>query len=113
MVAYNFQTRFADAVASGQKRQTIRAIRVNGHAMPGDTLQLYTGLRQGTARKLIDPDPICVKSVPIKITQNGVTVGGLPHDPEAFARADGFESFDDMKKFFELPFTGRLIVWEP
>ena len=43
MVAYNFQARFAAAVASGQKRQTIRAPRKgNGHAKPGDRLQLYT-----------------------------------------------------------------------
>jgi len=35
VVAYNFQARFADAVASGAKRQTIRLPRKNGHVKVG------------------------------------------------------------------------------
>src|SRR6185437_1962428 len=43
---FNFQKRFAPKVASGQKRQTIRARRKDGR-MPrrGDHIKLYTGLR--------------------------------------------------------------------
>ena len=42
MVAFNFSPEFADAVASGAKRQTIRK---TARAKKGDMLQLYTGQR--------------------------------------------------------------------
>jgi hypothetical protein len=51
MGLYNFQARFAPAILSGSKRQTIRARRVR-EDKPGDTLYLYTGLRQPGAKKL-------------------------------------------------------------
>lgn len=118
MVAYNFQAQFADAVASGEKRQTIRALRQNGHAKPGDRVQLYTGLRQKGARKLIDPDPICSVSTYCAIREDGITLGNHPRiDLDEFARRDGFSDFDAMKAWFRdnhgLPFVGRLIGWLP
>lgn len=64
MVAYNFQAQFADAVHRGFKRQTIRAPRKHGHVQAGAPVQLYTGMRTRGCRKLIDPDPICIKLIP-------------------------------------------------
>ena len=49
MVAFNFQSRFADAVESGEKRQTIR---LKARCKPGDTLQLYVGQRSKRCRLL-------------------------------------------------------------
>lgn len=117
MVAYNFQSRFADAVSSGAKKQTIRAPRKNGHANAGDPIQLYTGLRTAAARKLRNPDPICTRSTYCAIREDGVTTGSLPAiGLDEFAQRDGFENFDAMKAWFRethgLPFIGQLIMWE-
>ena len=118
MVAYNFQAQFADAVATGQKRQTIRAPRKdNRHAKPGDKLQLYTGMRSKSCRKLIDPDPTCFHVEELTIDRAGIhyTDGGESMTPEIVARRDGFNNFADMADWFEathgLPFCGFLIRW--
>lgn len=52
MVAYNFKLQFAFAVVSGEKPQTIRALRKEraSHAQPGEALQLYTGMRTATCK---------------------------------------------------------------
>lgn len=118
MVAYNFQARFADAVSSGRKIQTIRARREgrSRHARPGEPIQLYTGLRTKSARKLCDPDPVCVTSTYCNIHATGITLGNHPNvDLDEFARRDGFTDFADMKAWFGethgLPFIGQLIEW--
>ena len=111
MVAYNFKEQFALMVASGQKRQTIRALRKR-HVMPGEAIQLYTG-----SRKLVDSDPICTDVIDISIDDNGVYQpyqGRMDHDQ--IAMDDGFSDFAEMKAFFQeaygLPFLGVLIKWE-
>lgn len=114
MVAYNFQARFADAVERGKKRQTIRRKRANGHARPGDAVQLYTGMRTRACRKLADA--VCEVSTYCAIREEGVTLGNHPRvDLDDFARADGFDGFDDMKSWFRerygLPFIGHLVRW--
>lgn len=117
MVAYNFQRRFADDVATGRKRQTIRAPRKdNRHAKPGDRLQLYTGMRTKACRKL--DEGICKISTYCAIREDGITLGNHPRvDIDEFAVADGFEDFESMKTWFRkthgLPFIGQLIVWDP
>jgi hypothetical protein len=139
MVAYNFKEQFAFMVASGQKRQTIRASRKR-HVMPGEAIQLYTGMRTKACRKLVDPDPICTSVIAIRIDVNGLCT--LFIDPNSddngryhahyealfcapdqagmgcdqIARDDGFSDFTEMKAFFQeaygLPFLGVLIKWE-
>lgn len=118
MVAYNFQKRFAPAVASGEKRQTIRARRSTRHARAGEPIQLYTGMRTKDCRKLIDPDPICELSTYCAIREEGITLGNHPRmDMDEFAQWDGFKDFGDMKAWFRethgLPFIGQLIRWRP
>ena len=104
MVAYNFQTQFAPDVEAGRKRQTIRSDGKRRHAQPGEMVQLYTG--------------VCTASDGCEIREDAVLVGDIaPRDLDGFARADGFRDFDHMKQWFRdthgLPFTGRLIAWEP
>lgn len=116
MVAYNFQARFADAVQSGVKRQTIRAPRTTRHAKAGEPIQLYTGLRTKQTRKLVTPDPVCELSTYCAIREDGITLGNHPVvNIDDFARADGFKDFEDMKAWFReahgLPFIGQLIKW--
>lgn len=125
MVAYNFQAQFADKVASGEKTQTIRAPRKNGHANVGDPVQLYTGMRTTACRKLRNPDPICVVSRGVQIASWCVNIVDpdpekrllvfVPEHLDAFARDDGFADFEAMLTWFRethgLPFYGQLIGW--
>ena len=118
MVAYNFKAQFADDVASGKKRQTIRAPRKDGRcAKPGDRLQLYTGMRSKSCRKLVEPDPVCKWVNGIIIEQPGIryTDGSECMTPDVVARRDGFRDWPEMRDWFQkvhgLPFHGFLIRW--
>lgn len=115
MVAINFERRFADAVASGRKLQTVRRDRKRP-IRAGDRLQLYTGQRTKNARKLADA--ICTETAAVEIDHDDLFLAGRfmdAHDREGFAQADGFKSFDAMASWFAgkagLPFQGRVIRW--
>jgi hypothetical protein len=130
MVALNFKAQFADDVEDGRKLRTIRADRKDGRdPRRGDALQLYTGMRQKEFRKLRDAECTSVRLVEIshigvKLEGKSLYAGDAPsyaadfaqdrYDGD-FARADGFDSFQQMAEFFErehgLPFYGRLIEW--
>lgn len=117
MPALNFQARFADAVANGTKRQTIRAHRKDGRdPKVGDTLYLYTGMRTKKCRKL--GEAVCTSVVAVEMTDLGLIVGShlQPcHKRDEIARADGFRNEYDMMCWFEkahgLPFNGFLYRW--
>jgi hypothetical protein len=114
MVAINFQAQFADAVASGRKTQTIRQ---NARAKAGQALQLYTGQRTKACRKLADA--VCIDCTYVGLRASGVTLGDtsrFPRDIDDFARADGFENYAAMWKWFSErykthSFTGHIIRW--
>lgn len=116
MVLLSFNAIHVDAVASGQKRRTIRK---TVRAKPGDRLQLYTGIRTKHCRKLVDPDPVCLGVEPVEIYANFVRIGGQMLTGEQlhrFALDDGFTNFGAMVSFFtrlhgRLPFTGFMHRW--
>ncbi len=121
MPALNFQARFADAVESGQKRQTIRRVWKRP-IKQGDTLYLYAGMRTKRCRKLMTADCLSVRPVTIDVahyvfrhTIVAGKYGGYDH-LNRFAKQDGFDSWEEMRDFFkrkyELPFDGVLITWE-
>lgn len=123
MPAYNFQTRFAPLVASGEKRQTIRATGKRRHAAVGDRIQLYTGMRTKSCRKLVDPDPVCTGTFEVFMTVArgclDVFLDGNRLDPpelDEMAQADGFDDASHMIGWFAdthgLPFVGVLITWK-
>lgn len=120
MVAYSFKQQFAPAVESLVKQQTIRGARKR-HAVPGEPVQLYTGMRTKACRKLVEPDPICVGTEPLEILADGsVMVGGqiiAGQELERLAIADGFADEQAFIEFFStaygLPFSGVLIKWKP
>lgn len=102
MVAYSFKAQFAEPIAGRIKLQTVRGPRKR-HARPGESLQLYTGMRTKYCRKIVDPDPTCIALDHIwmrvdgraselieAITINGIDLGN--EEIEAFAIADGFGS---------------------
>jgi len=115
MVAYNFQARFASDVEAGRKLRTIRAGGKRRHAQFGDPLQLYTGMRTRGCRLLRTAK--CTGSMFCLISEEGVTLGDQPQTSlDEFARADGFQDFENMKQWFRdthgLPFIGRMIEWD-
>ena len=117
MVAFNFKSRFACAVARGTKRQTIRAYRKDGRdPAPGCRLQLYSGMRTKHCRKL--GDAVLASRERIVIADDGIKVGGRVLDARErheLAVADGFADWPGMRDFFAethgLPFEGYLYRW--
>ncbi|TIV64897.1 MAG: ASCH domain-containing protein [Mesorhizobium sp.] len=100
MVAYSFKPMFGDQVSSLTKRQTVRADRKR-HARPGESVQLFQGMRTRNCIKLVNPDPVCIQVLPIVIVTTlllpefiaSIVIDGrsLHRDEiEAFAAADGF-----------------------
>lgn len=102
MVAYSFKPFFTPQIEALTKRQTVRSQRKR-HARPGEQVQLFTGMRTSTCRKLVDPDPVCIRVRPISIVINisaevdalitSISIEDIPLDRkeiEAFAIADGF-----------------------
>ncbi len=121
MPAINFLMRYADAIESGAKVQTVRKPRRDGrpHAREGDPVSLYVGMRTKSCRKL--REVVCTGRHAIDISEAGmVFVDGALLDANAlerFARADGFDSRSAFVRFFRethgLPFHGSVIRWNP
>lgn len=119
-----FQSRFADAVESGQKAQTIRPFRKIPIAV-GDFLDLraWTGkpyrskqrnLRMVvcSAVRAIEIDAIiglCWFQSPEYLLSKA--------EAERLAHKDGFRNCEEMIEWFDamhgLPFMGNLITWTP
>lgn len=123
MVAYSFKARFAPLIASGRKTQTIRGHRKR-HARPGEPLQLYTGMRTRSCRKLLDSDPVCLRVSEITLDvppDTGVALVMGESDTFApvspsFAIADGFQDPEDFTRFWREAhgpglFRGIMIEW--
>ncbi|MGY5789076.1 ASCH domain-containing protein len=99
MVAYGFKKFFSPQIEDGSKMQTIRADRPR-HARPGETVQLYEGMRTRHCRKIV-ADATCIKNLPIRIRLNDLIDGIVSSieidgqflnrgEIEVFARRDGF-----------------------
>ena len=121
MPALNFQGRFASAVETHRKRQTIRPMRKRPIKL-GDTLYFYRGWRtkdcfflcQAVCRECL---PITINEHSISVLADGNTLEILPEGGplEFFAHQDGFDSWEEMRDWFKkrygLPFEGVLITW--
>ena len=119
MPLIGFKKRFVLAVEERQKRQTMRERRKRPtDPKVGDTLYLYAHLRTKQCRKLGEEKCTAVKS--IVVTPDTIRLDGvmLHRDQrEAFARADGFGSFDEMVDWLaneagrSFPWSGIVIYW--
>ena len=123
MPALNHHHRFAAAVALGRKRQTIRKMRKRPIRI-GDTLYHWVDQRSPNGRRIrIDT---CRMAVTISIYRSKhrslKDIVWLGHHDAltaeevlALARADGFESAEEMlawiDKAYGLPFVGQVIQW--
>ena len=122
MPAINFQKQFADAVESGEKRQTIRRFRKDAtNPLVGDTLFLFTGQRTEHCRLLREVRCTSTSIFEIHTHDDGgvslmldlqrLTIA----EGDQLAKADGFAGVPELLKWFEdthgLPFVGLLIKW--
>lgn len=121
MVAYSFKPRFIEPIASGAKRQTIRADRKR-HARPGEELQLYTGMRTRHCRligraRCWEVDTVRLLLSADRVEQGGHTYFAAPGELDWFARTDGFADWSELRAFWAEnhpradPFSGVLIRW--
>jgi hypothetical protein len=120
---FNFLRQFAPDVESGKKRQTIRATRADGRVPRiGDKVKLYTGLRTGHTRLLLESTVEECFQVQITLTRpRGIVANGVklaPHEANAFAQRDGFPSSHEFYEYFKKSgcpedfFEGFCIVWK-
>lgn len=128
VVAYSFKPQFEEALRSGDKAQTIRALGKRRHARPGEMVQIYIGMRTANCRLLFQSE--CVEVLPITLDKSeptGQFIMGKPlldvvlngnalsiDEIHRLAVADGFPDRHAFYKFFEdrLPFEGVLIRWQ-
>lgn len=149
MVAYSFKRQFVTPIRVGlgmpiaaglpmpegenytPKCQTIRALGRRRHARPGETVQLYTGMRTKHCRKIGDAKCVRVDPIHIYLGSNRIAIAiGSPDAQvfdrtaqlDAFAQRDGFADWADMREFWREehgdlkrlgPFVGILILWSP
>lgn len=127
MPAYDFKPRFAAKVATGEKRQTIRAVGKRRPPRVGDPLMLYTGLRTDACRKLLDAVCTAVEPISIEPERRAVRmVRGYGENKwwadidqeeiDVLAQADGFDDAEAFFAFFREQYgrstlSGYLIRW--
>lgn len=136
MPGFGFKDQFVDAVERGWKKQTIRPFRKDKRIWkPGDPVYLFANYRTPQCRR-IGVGQICISEV-VQIGSDGARTMSAhdPNDPweyfletgpawkaatghprDDFAKLDGFDSFAEMREWFDrqhgLPFTGTLYSWE-
>lgn len=128
MAILSFKKRFAGKVRNGQKRQTIRGFR-KYPIKEGETLHLYTALRTKYAERLRVVTCKSVELIHIHFNSREIIlpeqVISTADELNAFAKADGFSDFEDMRQFWIAehgvkkgdrkvlltPFKGTLIKW--
>lgn len=120
MVAYSFKRRFVEPIRAGSKAQTIRAERKR-HARPGETLQLYTGMRTRSCMLIGTATCSLVSPIRFDFISEAVRIGDGPAiidraSRNKFARLDGFADWDDLCAFWAAEhglslWSGMLIRW--
>lgn len=120
VVAYSFKQRFVAPILARTKKQTIRADRKR-HAREGESVQLYTGMRTKYCRLILRAACVGIEPVTLILGPVGIVRVGdrpFPGSLDDFARADGFNKWDDLVYFWELNhpdtpiFSGVLIRWD-
>jgi hypothetical protein len=117
MPVINFKPEFVDAIVSGEKRQTIRKVRIKP-ITSGDHLILYTGLRTSKARKIGDHTCLGVDAIIIKWENGSICLNGVwMHKSQIdwMAAKDGFLEtaafFGFFKRQYGDLFEGVVIRW--
>lgn len=113
---FNFKAQFAPLIESGSKTSTIRMFAKTQPPAVGDSLKLFTGMRQKNCRKL--KEVRCAKVHAIEIGKDYINLGGVFLGwrlQRKFAVQDGFDDLADLRGFFRehygLPFRGVWVSW--
>ena len=129
MPALNFNDQFVEAVESGKKPNTIRAMRKRPFKV-GDRLYHYNRMRRPECRKLGESDAEIVQGIEILRTALGVCFVYISETPNCdeeteqlsyfetakLAERDGFRNIEEFYEWF-IPkgekdyFSGQLIAW--
>lgn len=119
MPMIGFKKEFAKAVATGQKKQTVRRVSKKIYTV-GDPLVAYSGLRTKQVKKLMESTITRVEKFLFYGPYTLVLDGKLLSDSErnAFAKKDGFDDFISMRKWFSDQYENlytqefQVIHWE-
>jgi hypothetical protein len=121
MVAYSFQPMFIDPILEGTKCQTIRPVGKRRHAVAGDQLQLYTGMRTKHCRLIRTVRCLSVSPITLYLSKDEILTlvedGWGDFTVDTFARRDGFQNWEELKAFWAKHhkgvdvFDGLLIRW--
>lgn len=124
MVAYSFKARFGPLIATRAKTQTVRSGRKR-HARPGETLQLYTGMRTRSCKLIATATCVAVSPIRFDFRPDREMVevhhraAVQPAELDFFAQSDGFADWADLKAFWAREhegverWEGVLIQWDP
>ena len=110
-----FQPQFAPLVEAGTKRQTVRPTPMR-MPKPGDkiSLRMWTGKPYRSKQRVLR-EAIITEVAMVDITATGIVVNGYAEPCDAFAVADGFRDFFELRDWFKathgLPFEGVVIKW--
>lgn len=119
MPLYSYTPELAPLVKSGAKSQTIRTKR-KIRPRVGQLAHNYAG-GYSTKRQHLG-SPVITEVHDILVGFRGIwidkeTIISEQPDLEVFAKADGFDSWPKMQRYFMenggLPFEGDLIKWDP
>lgn len=114
-----FQEHFAPKVKSGEKRQTVRLVRKRRPIKLADNLSLrrWKG-RPYASKQEVLREEVCKELRSIYIAFDEMMLDGHVCTQDwqhLFAKADGFDSYDDMLYWFNkthgIPFRGVVIKW--
>lgn len=117
MSSLSFNKKFVPAILNGSKTQTIRRFRKRPIKI-GERLYLFTGMRTKQCERI--GQAICTHRYVVKINRKGIDYGSnVVRDPailDALAKMDGFNNWDDMRRWWilnnDLPFKGHLYMWD-
>lgn len=119
MAVLMFMAKLAPKVRDGSKRHTVRPERKRPIKL-GDRLSLRRWQGKAYRSKQVKlRAAVCTKVEPLRLTRKKLlSIGGKrlnATEAEAFAKADGLESFLEFAQFLEqahgLPFKGQVIHW--
>lgn len=117
MIVRLFKPRFAPLVESGKKKQTVRPWPKRLPKVGQEiSLRTWTGKPYRSKQRVLCESKVEAVDV-VGIDDQGVIVGTRSAPENAFADADGFSHFDDLRDWFhnehgDLPFIGILIKWQ-
>ncbi len=124
----NFKKQFQPLILDGSKTHSIRGERKDQkRPEPGETLHLYTGLRQRGAEFILRAP--CLRTESVNISRRGyleyISIARIElsfGEADTLAWRDGFRphgklvrgSFEEMMKFWKgrLPFRGWITYWD-